>query len=536
MFPLLRRVSHLIRALVLVSALVSPAYSQTAREAFTDSELENYLRMLQLSGKSTLYPWSVRAFTPSEVDRLLPADSVHPWMAHAPLRPDTSTGLRVSLIRPEVGMAYNSAFAYGVDDGAVWAGRGVTMSARAGFAARYGPAFLTLAPTVFWAQNREFPLQDYGRTGQLAYEDELADIPQRFGDQAYSRVDPGQSTLGVEGHGVVAGVSTANQHWGPVRYNPILLGSNAPGFPHVFVGTSRPVNLWIGKVHGRASWGRLDQSPYSLVPADSGRRLMSGLVGVFVPRGLPNLEVGFARFFHLEWNPGPLPVRDLLLPLQSFAKKNTGDPYDTSRVDNNQLASVFVRAVLPNSGVEVYGEYGRDDHNWDLRDFLLEPDHTSAYVLGLSKLWRRSPTEALLLSGEVAVSEASHLSYVRWQGVFYSHAFVRQGHTERGQLLGSPAIYGGGGSVLAADYFSPGGRWSVSWRRSMRQDRTRDWSYGEVIKGGDDTYHVLRGEVLRLHGRWALTAGVAGVYNRHRYQESNVFNLNTTLQASFSPR
>ena len=44
-----------------------------------------------------------------------------------------------------------------------------------------------------------------------------------------------------------------------------LLSNNAPGFPHLFLGTGDPVNIWVGQLQARVFWGRLDQSAYSPV-------------------------------------------------------------------------------------------------------------------------------------------------------------------------------------------------------------------------------------------------------------------------------
>ena len=49
-------------------------------EVFAGGELETYLRDLQLIGAVPLYPWSIRSFSPGELDRLFPVDSIsHPW-------------------------------------------------------------------------------------------------------------------------------------------------------------------------------------------------------------------------------------------------------------------------------------------------------------------------------------------------------------------------------------------------------------------------------------------------------------------------
>src|SRR5438445_9532548 len=106
-------------------------------EVYAGSELETYLRNLQVAGVIALYPWSARRFTAAEVDRLLPVDSTHPWAARYDWRPAPSRGPSVAFARPEVATRINTGFPYGYNDGAVWAGRGVTLSAQGGAAVRY---------------------------------------------------------------------------------------------------------------------------------------------------------------------------------------------------------------------------------------------------------------------------------------------------------------------------------------------------------------------------------------------------------------
>jgi hypothetical protein len=492
-------------------------------EVFAGSEIETYLRWMQTTGTSPLHPWSIRSFSRNEVDRLMPRDSVHPWSGQYHLAPDTADGPRFEWIRPRASAVYNSAFPHGDNDGAVWTGRGATVALEAGFSSRWGPVSLTIAPLFFAAQNAEFELVPNGLDDSLAYADwrypTRIDFPQRFGDGSYVRLDPGQSTLRADLRGVAAGISTANQAWGPVTEYPILLGNNAPGFVHGFLGTSRPLNVGIGRVHGRMVWGRLEQSAYTNNTGTDEHRFMSGIVGGFTPRGIPGLELGLGRFFHSPWPEDGLSAEYFLKPVESLFKGRLrdGDKEDDPKSDaDNQLASVFGRWVFPGSGFEVYGEYGREDHNWNLRDFILEPDHISAYALGFRKGWMSSGGRLLGLRGEVMNAQVSHLVQVRGQSPFYLHSDTRQGHTHRGQILGSPAVYGGAGGLLGLDYYHPGGRWSLEWSRTLRADT--------------DVVHGLGAEAVVFRGGWELTGGLTGVYELDRYPGGDAFNLNASVQ------
>ena len=59
--------------------LAAQARSVTMLDFTTGSEYEDYLRVLQISGKVPLQPWSIRGFSRREIERLALADSTGPW-------------------------------------------------------------------------------------------------------------------------------------------------------------------------------------------------------------------------------------------------------------------------------------------------------------------------------------------------------------------------------------------------------------------------------------------------------------------------
>ena len=433
-------------------------------EIFAGSELETYIRLLQSDGKAALYPWSIRSFSPKEIDRLLAQRSDHPWAEHYDLGPSSGVRFTFDLVRPSLTTSVNSAFPWGANNGPVWAGRGVTASFQVGFAARYGPVSLTVAPMAFSSQNADFDLQNNGQAGDLQFADgrfpTRIDRPQRFGNGAYSRIDPGQSTLRIDLPVVALGASTANQYWGPARQHPILVGNNAAGFPHLFLGSSAPLNVGIAEIHGRVVWGKLSQSDYTGITGSARRRFMSGIVGVISPKGVKGLELGAARFFHVTWPVEGLSLSNFTKPFESILKAGLHDPNDPANPANspdNGLASVFARWVFAQSGFEVYAEYGREDHNWHFRDFIQEPDHSGGYVLGLAKILRSSPENFYTIRAEVMNLQVSQLVRGRREFPFYVHSRTRQGHTERGQILGAAAGNGGSATLLAVDRYHRNG-------------------------------------------------------------------------------
>lgn len=403
-----------------------------------------------------------------------------------------------------------------------------------------GPISLVVAPVVFRAENWGFGLAETTTPVGNPFGDSRSggfriDLPQRFGDGAYARISPGQSTLRLDAGPLAVAASTANQYWGPATHNPLLLGNNAEGFPHLFVGSSRPLDVGIGLIHGRIVWGRLEQSDYS--PDSDELRFMSGLVGLFRPRGFPGLEIGGARFFHSPWPEEGFAWQDLAKPLEGFLKVNVeGDPDQADNSDaDNQLASVFVRWAPARTGFEVYAEYAREDHNWNLRDFMLEPDHDSAYLLGLQRVWGGNPESWTVLRGEVMNAEVSHLFRVRPQVRYYIHSRMRQGHTQRGQILGSQHGYGGAATEVGVDRYRPWGRWTVEWSRALYDRRGRYWQTGIVEREAADTGHALRGEVLWFHGDLEVSGRLETLYRFNRHFEDDDVNLHAAVGVTWRP-
>src|SRR5690606_33231392 len=137
---------------------------------------------------------------------------------------------------------------------------------------------------------------------------------------------------------------------------------------------------------------------------------------------------------------------------------------------DNQLATAWARWAFPDAGLEVYGEFARNDHPWDLRDLVVEPDQNAAWMLGGAWAGGR-PDRMWVVRGEPANSRITHICTVRQrQSMFYRHSRARQGHTHRGRILATSAIYGGGGSYLGVDLYERWGRVGGRWRRELRND------------------------------------------------------------------
>lgn len=536
------------------TTLARPTVAQTTvggrSEVFAGSELEEYLRYAQTMGNAPNYPWSLRAFSPRELDSLLNLSGVHQWQDRYAFGPRLGK-VWVDYVRPNVSFRYNSAFPYGSNDGPIWAGKGLTTAFQTGIAVRLGPLSITLAPEIFRAENGAFPLMANGGAGRLTFADGqfplTIDRPQRFGDKPYAVFDPGQSTIRLDFAGVALGASTANQTWGPADQYAFILSNNAAGYPHAFIGTSKPANLFLFHLHTRMEWGVLSQSHFSPVGGSRDiqsvqepgtRRFMSGLIAVAQPRGIEGLEVGGARFFHIGWGAkGPM-FSDFTRPLEAIFKRELRpEPplpgtTETIGVRENQLASLFARWVLPGAGFEIYGEFGREDHSANLRDFLSEPDHGgSSRMLGLRKMWRNG----YALRTETINFEAPPVKRFRPEGSVYLQSILRQGHTQDGQMLGADVGVGSGaGSTVALDRYGRDGRTTLFWSRTIGHEIGSYYLTGIDESAHSDVLHSVGAEALRFAGRADVTAKFVLTADLNRYFQSDVYNVNLVFGVRYN--
>jgi hypothetical protein len=513
------------------------------------SEMEDYLRVLQISGRAPLYPWSIRGFSRREIARLTSADSSGPWKLRERF---TTAPVTVGPLR--LGATFNSAYAYGANDGPLWAGRGLTTSVSGGIAAALGPVSLAVDPVAFRASNASFDLLPNGRTGPQAFNTGTftnnVDFPQRFGDEPYSRLDPGNSSIRFDSRALTFGVSTANEWIGPAVEYPFLLGGNAPGFPHLFLGTGEPVDIWIARLHARFMWGKLSQSDYSPVTGPTqfvfdtaaGLVVTSGTVRfatagelVVIPRGLPGLEIGLGRFFHVP-NTSDAPNSSFWTkPLRVVFLKNEVASGDIGGFDN-QLASVFFRWVFPSSGLEIYGERGFEDQLYDFRDLLLDLDHEREYMLGFQKTLRNSSAAIDVLRGELVNFQEPTISRVRDEAGIYVHFYLRQGHTNRGQLLGaSPGAGWAAASTLSWTRYSPAARTAATLRRIVRSQRGDFPTTGIIDRRGSDVIVAAGLERMLLGRRADLGARLDAMQDFNRNFAKDVPNIYLQLTARLHP-
>ena len=493
--------------------------------AVVGGDVERYVRALALAGLVKPVAWGARTLRADDLRELIDHDSAgrHPW--RSAMR--TALAQRATL-GSQIFAGANSGFAWGSNDGAMWQGRGVNL-AFGGAAAFHTSRFsATFAPVAFVAQNASFPTLRPPVATAPPYADALfptiVDLPQRMGTRAYARIDPGESTVRVRGLGLETGVSTASEGWGTGEAFPAIFGANAGGFPHLFLGTTgRGVRVpMAGRLSGRYILGMLQQSAFSTVEGSETfidqnqpgtTRIGVGLTVSFVPALLPNLELGASRFYHSPYLTGPRRWDAWSKPFEGIFKNGfsgrNGGPDDIGGDADNQLASFFARWAFPARGVEATLEVLREDHNWDSRDFAEEPENNSAILASFRATTERSASRLALLTFEYFDGDIRPIAQVRAQGYLYSHGYLRQGHTQRGQLLGSPIGAGAiAGQRIAWERFTSTGSTRVNFQR---------WRTRSVFTTNPEALFLAPDTRISNDHDWILDASVASTRYRTRH-------------------
>ncbi len=417
---------------------------------------EDRLRLDQLLGKRSSDGYLIRS--PSTV---------------TPRLDDRSGALRWQILAPELHTVWNSAIPFSLNDGSMWAGKGGNARIMAGIRAAYGPVVLTLAPQVSVHQNPDFLTVPYPLADRSAFAypwhrgPESLDLPLRFGDEPFTTLDLGQSSLSVDAGPVAIGAATENLWWGPGIRSAIAMSNNAPGIPHAFLRTSKPVRTAIGELEGRWIVGSLQESRYFDFDPGNDSRSISALAATLRLRFDPDLTLGFARAVYAPAD-SRIPLAAAFDVLRSAGGPNTASATDTTRRPGpDQVFSLFGRWIFPESGFEAYAEWARFEQPSSLRDLLASPNHSQGYTLGLQWAKPLASSSAIRLQTEVTYLEPSSTFRERGLVSSYTSRRVLQGYTHGGQVIGASIGPGASSQWIATDYLRP------SWQVGLFGGRVR---------------------------------------------------------------
>lgn len=293
---------------------------------------------------------------------------------------------------------FNSHSPYGTNQAGFMDAKGLQTFVTAGVFANCGILSVQLKPEFVYAANPHFETGNgYG----------AATKPN------YSRAFLGQSSIRINAAGLSLGLSNENLWWGPGIQNSLLMSNNAPGFNHLVLNTTKPLKTPIGNIEFSLIAGKLiedtsvllevkdlttfyyAQGNYGGSPSDpkldtGDWRYINAIHASYNPKWIPGLFLGFSRVGYV-YNTYTGNRNNFIydyLPVFAGLFRSTSNYYTVtgSSTRIKQLISVSGRYVFKEAHAELYAEYGSNDNTYNLRDYIMSPNHGAISTVGFKKL------------------------------------------------------------------------------------------------------------------------------------------------------
>jgi hypothetical protein len=336
--------------------------------------------------------------------------------------------------------------------------RGAQGFISSGVKMRFSILHVQLQPEILTAQNLPFPgFPDTFSETVIAdrfLSWNVGDNPERFGSSTYVKSFFGQSNVSLRFGAFQVGVGTNNFWWGPGQWNSLIFSNNAPGFPHISVNTIKPAKTFLGFFEGQIISGLLrssNQTPTQIdrlnsgyfYPLNSDRRYLNAVMLSYTSKWIPSFTIGYSRTYQYYNEGKPNDLKGWLPILEPMAKERlftNGNTLEYDKRGQSQQIAVFGRYKMVEAKAEIYFQFGRRDHAFNWREFILNPEHARAYQFGFIKLTKLHNTDySLQIRGEITTQQESVNRYLRYDllgGIsWHTHGQVR-GFTNYGQPMG----------------------------------------------------------------------------------------------------
>jgi len=442
---------------------------------------------------------------------------------------DLGYNFRVGVYNPSLRLTSNSGVPYGDNNEAAWYGKGLNTEFLGGLWLTSDYLTVTFRPQLVNQENAEFEVPRFIPTDQDGNHQfvaegigDIIDRPFRFGPEPFSTFSPGYTSIRAHFRQFEAGISNEPLWWGGNVKYPLLMSNNAPGMRHFFVGTREPFSIpYVGNFEFKWLGAFPEDSDYFEADEDQGDRFMNAININWSPAIAPNLHFGISRAIHTYLEDG-VSGEDLGMIFDPFLLENflaTRGPLQNLK-PRNHLNSIYARWVWPESRFELYGEFYREDFAWDSRDLLMEPRHNSGYAFGFQKLVLAPYANFYRINLEFTNMTPSYIQEVRPQNYYYTHSEIRQGHTNRGQVLGAAIGPGSNSQFLSIDGYTDNGRFGIFLRR-LADNNHFHFNYDRSLNRPEEHRQGF-GDYWR--NRTDLTLGTRALYNYREFLFTGEFS------------
>uniref|UniRef100_UPI0040495AAA capsule assembly Wzi family protein n=1 Tax=Flavobacterium sp. TaxID=239 RepID=UPI0040495AAA len=400
----------------------------------------------------------------------------------------------------------------------------------AGIYGSFGPLSIQLQPEFIFAQNSSY------NTGISKERDiEYVEI---FGEGAYSKLLPGQSSIRLNYGAFSIGASTENIWWGPGQYNSLLFSNNAFGFQHLTLNTQKPAKTFVGSFEGQLIIGRLENFAPLVRDGTEDWRYVNGITFSYQPKWISGLFFGVSRVFqqYSSFNNQTwayyLPIFE---PFQKTKLIDSDSPdfnsteYD-DRLQSQQLTG-FARLVIPKAKAEVYFELGRRDHAVNWREYILNPEHARAYLVGFKKLISLPNETFFQVNGEMLQQQESINILIRYRergGSSWASHGIRQGFTNQGQMLGPGVGPSSNVQTLETSWVKGVKKLGVRWERLNRHQDVYTRVFNDPSENGRWVDYSAR-----ILADWQFNNLLVSTTTNFVYTLNNQWNLSDTSTVEF---
>lgn len=453
-----------------------------------------------LSNNDTLRSFTIRpTFSDSNVNK-------HFWSKFLP----------VSVIHQ-----YNLNHPYGINNSSMISSKGYQIFASTGFFTSIGNLQFQLKPQFVYAANPIFQSNNYFGSGSIE-------------NKKYSKFFPGQSFVKFKWNSISFGVSTENLWWGPGQSSALMMSNNAPGFLHFTIATNKPLKTKIGSFEFQLIAGKLTSNSNELsyenkqmtrtLVGDRWRYLNSFIL-TWRPFRNEGLFLGIVRslqFYGDDFKKIKTNVFNKFMPIINLPiqkSKNSGD----DSLNRDQLASFFLRWYFPKSNFEFYLEYGKNDYGINLRDYLLAPTHSYAYLMGFKKIIKFHDKNLLDVNFEIVQMAQSPDHLVREAGSWYTHWQVKQGFTNHNQILGAGTGYGNNLQTLNLNLINDKSRFGLLFERIERDPTLREFKWTDLSLGIIPQWTLKN---LELRAKFQLISSSNFMWEQRRKNTNLHLNFN----------